>query len=53
MVTELLLIDADAEFTSAASASMRLEGFEVRVANSMQQARDELTGRMPQVLASW
>ena len=50
MVTELLLIDADAEFTSATSASMRLEGFEVRVANSMQQARDELTAKMPQVL---
>lgn len=50
MVTELLLIDADAGFTSATSASMRLEGFEVRVANSMQQAREELTGKMPQVL---
>ena len=50
MVTELLLIDADAGFTSALSASMRVEGFEVRVANSLRQARAELTGRMPQVL---
>lgn len=50
MVTELLLIDADAGFTSALSASMRVQGFEVRVANTMRQAKIELTGKMPQVL---
>lgn len=50
MVTELLLVDADAGFTSALSASMRVQGFEVRVANTMQQAKIELTGKMPQVL---
>jgi two-component system response regulator AtoC len=49
-MTEVLLIDSDAEFTAATSDSMRHEGFAVRVANSMLEARQEFTRKLPQVL---
>jgi DNA-binding NtrC family response regulator len=47
---EVLLLDGDAGFTAAASDAMRHEGFAVRVANSLQEARQEFTRRPPQVL---
>jgi two-component system response regulator HydG len=50
MMTEVLLIDSDAEFTAATSDSMRHEGYAVRVANSMQEAREAFTRMTPQVL---
>ncbi|MGD8936809.1 MAG: sigma-54 dependent transcriptional regulator [Thiogranum sp.] len=49
-MTEVLLIDSDAEFTATTSDSMRHEGFAVRVANSMREARQEFARRLPQVL---
>jgi DNA-binding response OmpR family regulator len=49
-MTEVLLIDSDADFTAATSDSMRHEGFAVRVANSMQEARHEFTRKPPQLL---
>jgi two-component system response regulator AtoC len=50
MMTEVLLLDGDVDLTAATSDAIRHAGFSVRIANSMQAARDELIQKVPQIL---
>jgi two-component system response regulator AtoC len=49
-MTDVLLVDDDRDFTAETADYMRHEGFAVRVANNVHEARDELTRKVPHVL---
>jgi two-component system response regulator AtoC len=49
-MTDVLMVDDDIDFTASTARYMRGEGFAVRVANSLNEARNEFRRSVPQVL---